>query len=99
MDSQLEADELDSFSEEEVSRSGHARRSFIWLQAIAFLLGLALLVYVINRVGVQPIFDALLRIGFGFFILLGISGARHFFRSLSMRAAVHPEHRSFGFRH
>jgi len=74
-----------------------SRRNFIWLQAIAFLLGLGLLVYVINRVGLQPIFDALLRIGFGFFILLGISGLRHVFRTLSMAAAVPAEHRHFTF--
>src|SRR6266850_6119043 len=47
-----------------------SRRSFIWLQAIAFLLGLGLLIYVINRVGLQPIFDALLRIGFFGFLIL-----------------------------
>ena len=95
----LEAEEETSPDEREESRPSTLRRNIIWLQAIAFLLGLALLVYVINRVGVQPIFDALLRIGFGFFILLAISGLRHFFRALSMRAAVHPEHRSFGVRH
>jgi putative ABC transport system permease protein len=79
--------------------SGSLRRKIIWLQGVAFLLGVALLVYVIRRVGVQPIFDALLKIGFGFFILLGISGARHALRTLAMRAAVAPEHRAFGFRH
>jgi putative ABC transport system permease protein len=95
----LEAEQETGTDEREGSRPSTLRRNIIWLQAIAFLLGLALLVYVINRVGVQPIFDALLRIGFGFLILLSISGLRHFFRALSMRAAVHPEHRSFGFRH
>jgi putative ABC transport system permease protein len=79
--------------------SGAFRRKIIWLQGIAFLLGLALLIYVINRVGVQPIFDALIRIGFGFIILLGISGTRHALRTLAMRAAVPPEHRRFSFRH
>ena len=74
-----------------------SRRSFIWLQAIAFLFGLGLLVYVINRVGLQPIFDALIRIGFGFFILLAISGSRHVFRTISMAAAVPAEHRHFNF--
>ncbi|MBC8029520.1 MAG: flippase-like domain-containing protein [Pyrinomonadaceae bacterium] len=74
-----------------------SRRSFIWLQAIAFLLGLGLLIYVINRVGLQPLFDALLRIGFGFFILLGISGLRHVFRTIAMAAAVPKEHRRFNF--
>lgn len=74
-----------------------SRRSFIWLQAIAFLSGLGLLVYVINRVGLQPIFDALIRIGFGFFILLGVSGLRHVFRTIAMSAAVPAEHRHFNF--
>jgi putative ABC transport system permease protein len=75
-----------------------SRRSFVWLQAIAFLLGLGLLVYVINLVGLQPIFDALIRIGFfGFLILLAISGSRHVFRTLAMSAAVPKEHRRFNF--
>ncbi len=84
---------------EGAARGSSLRRNIIWLQAVAFLLGLALLVYVINRVGVQPIFDALLKIGFGFLFLLAISGARHALRTLAMRAAVAPEHRTFGFRH
>lgn len=75
-----------------------SRRLIIWLQAIAFLLGLGLLVYVINRVGLQPIFDALIRIGFfGFVMLLAISGSRHVFRTIAMSAAVPKEHRRFNF--
>ena len=87
-------DESEELSEEsEPSSSGTSRRSFILLQAFAFLLGFGLLVYVINRVGIQPIFDALLRIGFGFFFVLAISGGRHFLRAIAMRAAVPAEHR------
>ena len=79
------------------SETSSSRRSFVWLQAIAFLLGLGLLIYVINRVGLEPIFDALLRIGFfGFLILLAISGSRHVLRTIAMRAAV-AEHRRFNF--
>ncbi len=77
--------------------STSARRLMFWLQGAAFLLGFALLVYVIRRVGVQPIFDALKRIGFGFFILLAISGSRHALRALAMSRAVAPEHRRFNF--
>jgi len=91
-------DETEELSEEpEASVSGNSRRSFIWLQAFAFLLGLGLLVYVIHRVGVQPIFDALLRVGFGFFFVLAISGTRHFLRTIAMRAAVPAEHRRISF--
>ena len=75
-----------------------SRRYLIWLQSLAFLLGLSLLIYVINRVGVQPLFDALLRIGFGFFVIVGLSGLRHVLRTISMRAAVPPEHRRITFR-
>lgn len=68
-----------------------------WLQAIAFFLGVALLVYVIRAVGVQPIFDALGNVGFGFFFILTINGFRHALRTVAMRVAVSPEQRRFGF--
>lgn len=90
--------ELEELVEDpEPSGPSGSRRSFIWLQGFAFLLGIALLAYVINRVGVQPIFDALFKIGFGFFFVLGISGLRHFLRTIAMRAAVPSEHRRISF--
>jgi len=94
-----EVRELDELVDEgEPTGPSNSRRSFIWLQAIAFLLGLGLLIYVINLVGLQPLFDALLRIGFfGFLILLMISGSRHVFRTIAMAAAVPKEHRHFNF--
>ena len=51
------------------------RRRVVGVQLVAFALGLALFVYVVNRVGVQSIFDTLTRIGLGFFVLLVISGS------------------------
>ena len=96
--SDWQEDELeDLVDESEPATPGRSRSSFIWLQVLAFLLGIGLLVFVINRVGVQPIFDALLRIGFGFFYLLAISGLRHVFRTIAMRAAVPTEHRRISF--
>ena len=93
-----QTEEIEELVEEpESSVTNNSRRSFVWLQSFAFLLGLGLLVYVIHRVGVQPIFDALLRIGFGFFFVLGLSGLRHVLRTIAMRAAVPPEHRRFNF--
>ncbi|HEY0728269.1 MAG TPA: lysylphosphatidylglycerol synthase transmembrane domain-containing protein, partial [Pyrinomonadaceae bacterium] len=92
--------DTEELSEEaETSAANTSRRSFVWLQAFAFLLGLGLLIFVINRVGVQPLFDALLRIGFGFFVIVALSGLRHFLRTIAMRAAVPPEHRRISFRH
>jgi putative ABC transport system permease protein len=95
-----QAADTEELSEEpETSTANTSRRSFVWLQALAFILGLALLVFVINRVGVQPLFDALLRIGFGFFIILGLNGLRHVLRTIAMRAAVPAEHRRISMRH
>jgi putative ABC transport system permease protein len=92
------AGETEELAEEPEPTTSNSRRSFVWLQALAFILGLGLLIYVIRRVGVQPLFDALLRIGFGFFVILGLSGLRHVLRTVSMRAAVPPEHRRISFR-
>jgi putative ABC transport system permease protein len=79
------------------TRPSRAKRSVAWLQAVAFLLGAALLVYLIRAVGVEPIFSALSRVGFGFFIVVGANGARHVLRTIAMRLAVAPEHRRFSF--
>jgi len=92
------AGEREELAEQPVIPTSKSRRSFIWLQTLAFILGLVLLIYVINRVGVQPLFDALFRIGFGFFVILFLSGLRHFLRMIAMRAAVPPEHRRITFR-
>ena len=82
----------------DASPTNNSRRYIFWLQGIAFLLGLGLLIYVIHRVGVQPLFDALVRIGFGFFVIVGLSGLRHVLRTIAMRAAVPAEHRRITFR-
>jgi putative ABC transport system permease protein len=90
-------EELEALADDEPATSTTSRRSFFWLQTIAFLLGLGLLVFVIKKVGLQPLFDALLRIGFGFFFVLAISGTRHVFRTIAMSLAVPAEHRRFNF--
>src|SRR5438132_1013465 len=77
------------------AKSSRAKRSVAWLQAIAFVLGALLFVYLIRAVGVEPIFTALSRVGFGFFIVLGTNGLRHFLRTIAMRLSVAPEHRRF----
>ncbi|MDQ1637430.1 MAG: putative transport system permease protein [Pyrinomonadaceae bacterium] len=90
-------EELEALADDELATSSASRRSFFWLQTIAFLLGLGLLVFVIKKVGLQPLFDALIKIGFGFFFVLAISGTRHVLRTIAMSAAVPAEHRRFNF--
>jgi putative ABC transport system permease protein len=80
-----------------VAKPSHARRSVAWLQTVAFLLGALLLVYIIRKVGVQAIFAALARVGFGFFFVVAINGLRHVLRTIAMSISVPPEHRRFTF--
>src|SRR2546421_3918975 len=79
------------------AKTSRAKRSVAWLQAVAFLLGAILLVYLIRTVGLEPIISALTRVGFGFFIVVGANGARHVLRTISTRLSVAPEHRRFSF--
>ena len=79
------------------TKSPRTKRIIAWGQAIAFVLGALLLWYVVRRVGVQPIFTALSRVGFGFFIIVALNGFRHVLRTVSMRISVPAEHRRFTF--
>jgi putative ABC transport system permease protein len=78
-----------------VTKPSRAKRSVAWLQTVAFLLGALLLVYLIRTVGVEPIFSALSRVGFGFFIVAALNGSRHMLRTIAMRLSVPAEHRRF----
>ncbi|MCA1593827.1 MAG: ABC transporter permease [Acidobacteria bacterium] len=102
-DKRAEQDELreDSalISQGEPEAGKKSRGVMFYLHAAAFVLGALLFVLVVRQVGVGEIFVALRQIGFGFFTLLGIIGARHAIRTVSMRAAIPREHRGFGFWH
>ncbi len=88
---------IDATDTPTVGRPSRARRSAAWLQALAFVLGALLLVYVIRAVGVQPIFTALSRVGFGFFLVVAMNGLRHVLRTIAMSTSVPPEQRRFTF--
>src|SRR5258708_36480205 len=80
-----------------IAKPSRAKRSVAWAQAVAFALGALLLVYVVRAVGVQPIFTALARVGFGFFLVVAMNGLRHVLRTVAMSTSVPPEHRRFTF--
>ena len=88
---------LESTDSHAVAKPSQAKRSLAWAQTIAFILGVSLLVYVIRRLGVQPIFTALSNVGFGFFLVVALNGLRHVLRTIAMRISVTPEHRRFSF--
>jgi putative ABC transport system permease protein len=75
----------------------HRRGWLFYLHILAFLFGATLLVVLIRAVGLEPIFQALGQIHYGFLFLLGVAGVRHALRTFSMRLAVAPEHRRFTF--
>jgi len=79
------------------ARASRGKRTIAWAQTVAFFLGASLLVYIIRKVGVQPIFTALTRVGFGFFLVVALNGLRHMLRTIAMRTSVPVEHRRFTF--
>jgi putative ABC transport system permease protein len=74
------------------------RGLMFWLHTVAFALGVALLIFLVQYIGVQPIFDALKRVGLGFFPVLLLIGLRHALRTIAMSISVPKEHRGFNFR-
>ena len=90
-------DLIESSAAHVTAKASRGKRSIAWAQAIAFVLGAVLLVYIIRKVGIQPIFTALSRVGFGFFIVVALNGLRHVLRTIAMSTSVPPEHRRFTF--
>ena len=80
-----------------VAKPSRAGRNMAWIQLLAFVLGALLLVYVVRAVGFQPIFAALSRVGFGFFLVVAMNGLRHVLRTIAMSTSVPPEQRRFTF--
>ena len=70
----------------------------IWAHAVTFLLGLALLVFVIYKIGYESILQSVTRVGWGFFLVLALNLARHMSRASSLYLAVEPERRTFKYR-
>ena len=78
--------------------SGNSKRNLmILVQGLAFAAGLSLLIYLIYSVGYQSILDSMSRVGWGFFVILGLNISRHLLRAASLYTAIAPEHRTFGY--
>ena len=80
-----------------VTKPSQSKRTVAWAQAAAFVLGALLLVWLVRKVGLQTIFTALARVGFGFFFVVALNGLRHVLRTIAMSLSVAPEHRRFTF--
>lgn len=75
------------------------KNSILWLQVIVFLAALALLFYVLSKIGLQTILDALTTVGWGFLVIIGLNGSRHLLRALSVYLAIPEDHRAFKYRY
>lgn len=71
----------------------------LWIQLITFILGFALLIFVVYKIGFHTLFDAFARVGWGFLIIVALNGARHFIRALCIYLAIPAKHRSFKYRY
>ncbi|HEX8284595.1 MAG TPA: ABC transporter permease [Pyrinomonadaceae bacterium] len=82
---------------DEESGGRRRRGRLFYFHILAFAFGASLLFFLIRAVGIEPIFQALGQIHYGFLLLLALAGVRHCLRTLSMRTAVAREHRRFTF--
>jgi glycosyltransferase 2 family protein len=75
-------------AEVEQSASKKTIPDFSKIQPIAFVLGLALLAFILYRVGFQTVLNTISHVGFGFIIIAFLNGSRHFLRALCLYLAV-----------
>lgn len=68
-------------------------------QTLALIGGFGLFFYVVRRIGLHTVTEALGRVAWGFVPIILLNGARHLMRAACIYLAVAPEHRTFKFRH
>lgn len=79
--------------------SNNKGRSGGWLPVAGLAFGVAGLVFIVWFVGLDAILEPMRRIGWGFFWIVGLNGARHYLRAVNMLVAVPRAERRFGIRH
>ena len=70
-----------------------SRRSWLPIAGLAF--GIAGLVFIVYFIGLEAILEPLQRIGWGFFWIVALNGARHVLRSINLIVAVPRSERTF----
>src|ERR1700722_5850275 len=66
-------------------------RTSHYISVFAAVAGMALLGYLWRHTGVITVIQAIRLLGAGFFILLTLSGIRHFLRAIAWRCCVDPD--------
>ncbi|HTH51780.1 MAG TPA: hypothetical protein VL501_07600, partial [Pyrinomonadaceae bacterium] len=70
---------------------------WLWSHIVFFLVGLALLVWLIYAYWAQ-VRDSIVNVGLGIFLVIALNLLRHLGRAFSMYMAVSPAHRNFKYR-
>jgi uncharacterized protein (TIRG00374 family) len=81
------------------SSQSKIKNSLVWIQGVIFLAALCLLFYVLSRIGLQTIVDALKSVGWGFLAIIAFNGSRHMLRALSIYLAIPSQHHHFKYRY
>lgn len=91
--------EPDSPIVEKPTERSDKKNKTLWisLHAVFFLVGLAALI-VLVVVYRDTISGSLVKVGSGFFVIVGLNWTRHLLRAGSMYRAIDPEHRTFKYR-
>jgi len=67
------------------------------IQITSFIAGVALFVYLVASTGVPVLINNLEKLGWGFVLIIALSGARNFVRAASWYAAIEPDQREISF--
>ncbi len=81
-----------------IKKPSKLRNRLIFAQGFIFSAGLALLFYVLYKIGFYTLYDTVSRIGWGFLLIIFLNGARHFLRAWCIYLAVPPAQRTFRYR-
>lgn len=79
---------------EEADSRPAIKGKLILIQGIVFAAGLALLVFVLYKIGFSVITETIGQIGWGFLIIVGTNFSRHLIRALCIYLAIPKEHRN-----
>ena len=73
------------------------KAKFIWLQGLVFAAGLALLVFVLYKIGFGVIAETIGTVGWGFLIIVATNFSRHLIRASCIYLAIPKQHRNVGY--
>ncbi len=92
------SDEVLIHEAEEVEKKTAAGKTllkthFLWVQALIFVAGLGLLIFLLYKIGFGTVFEIIRQIGWGFLFIIATNFSRHLIRATCIYLAIPKEHR------